>query len=54
MKPAGDEDALMQAVKKYGPIAVDIQVNHKLRAYAGGVFDEACDGARNHAVIIVG
>ena len=52
--PYGDEEALKRAFNKYGPIAVAIHVNDKFQRYKEGIFDEYCEGSRNHAVLLVG
>lgn len=52
----GDEKALKEAVATVGPISVAIDVTHKLKNYAGGVFtDGKCSTWRlNHAVLVTG
>ena len=54
VEPHGDENALVESISLYGPIGVAIHVNGDFQAYGGGIFDAACQGGRNHAVLAVG
>ncbi len=49
-------EAIKQAIHTHGPVAVAMCVGTAFRNYDGGVFqtNEVCDGAANHAVILVG
>jgi len=51
--PHGDEEALRKAAEK-APVAVAIHVSDGWARYRQGIFDEACQGGRNHAVLVVG
>lgn len=51
----GDEQALAEAVAKYGPVSVGISVSSKFQNYREGVMNDLiCTHALNHAVLIVG
>ncbi|KAL7671106.1 hypothetical protein ACOME3_006015 [Neoechinorhynchus agilis] len=55
--PEGDEDALLQALKKHGPIAIGIDASSpEFMFYRSGVYrDEECSPeALDHGVLIVG
>ncbi|KAJ8958959.1 hypothetical protein NQ318_019730, partial [Aromia moschata] len=51
--PEGDEDSLKSATASAGPISVSIYAD-TMFDYAGGVFNDACDGDYDHGVLVVG
>lgn len=52
--PHGNEEALRKAVEQHGPVAVAIHVSDTWAHYKQGVYDDVCQGGRNHAVLVVG
>jgi len=53
--PKEDENALMAAVAKFGPVAVAIEADQMgFQFYNGGVFDGACGANLDHGVLLVG
>merc|ERR1719469_683411 len=53
--PAGDEDALLQAVGTVGVVSVGIQANQtEFKLYKSGIFNGTCGRNLDHAVALVG
>ena len=57
--PSGDEEALAEAVARYGPISIAIDASHRsLQLYTHGIYSEPKCGnttaTLDHAVLVVG
>ncbi|GGP86197.1 C1 family peptidase [Streptomyces melanogenes] len=52
----GNEDAVLAALRRYGPLLTTIGVSHSFKAYTGGIYDSPfCPKyGRRQAVVIVG
>eukprot|EP00386_Alphamonas_edax_P006403 GDKI01020727.1.p1 GENE.GDKI01020727.1~~GDKI01020727.1.p1 ORF type:complete len:388 (-),score=165.22 GDKI01020727.1:764-1927(-) len=53
--PQDDEKAFMEALAKYGPVAIAIEADQmEFQFYSGGVFDAECGDNLDHGVLAVG
>lgn len=53
---AHDDDALMQAIIKFGPIMISVETDHEsFMFYSSGIyFEEKCSDEINHGALVVG